>query len=391
MAESGKSPNNLTTVASDPNQNTRVLARFTPLATFLNLLNLPIIRTITGLIRNPFHLFRTVITRVWRFSSLILKSYVRPNDPLHDVTEFIQDFNRVYSDNHFAFHAGSYGTALNEAKRNIRFLLVYLHSPSHSNTDKFCRETMLSDELTGLLNQYNVLLWGVSVRTLEGMRVSRIMHENTYPFLALILLRNQRMEVVERFEGYQPTNLFLERLRPLLELQENQLIVARNEIETRLQNRLLRDEQDREYQDSVAADMERKRVQEELKEREIREKEEENQRVEEAKAKRERVQRRRSELEVYFTENTTDPKDSKAVQVRFRLPNTSPVSRWFLKSDKVNLLYDFVFSSQNSPDNFQIAMNLPRKVLYTVRDGDSTLEDIGISQSCTLFVEDLDT
>ena len=44
----------------------------------------------------------------------------------------------------------------------------------------------------------NVLFWGCSVNTPEGYRVSQALRESTYPFLAVIVLRQNRMMVVGR-------------------------------------------------------------------------------------------------------------------------------------------------------------------------------------------------
>ena len=390
-----------------PNNNNRTVPLPSPVSnipfrgsnTYMNLLATvftslsprPLFRSLFRLIRNPLFIFQFVFRTISKVATYFLNSYFRTNDPIRDVREFTANFNRQYSDSHYEFYSGTYGEALNKAKTEVRFLLVYLHSPSHLNTDSFCRDTLCSDLVTCTLTQYNVILWGVSVRSLEGMRVGRIMHENTYPFLALILSHNQHMEVVHRFEGYQGQEVFVERLRVVLEQQENLLVVTRNEIETRVQNRLLRDEQDREYQDSMVADMERMRKQEEEKERKLREEEESNKRREEAILKRENSERRKSELVRFFSENQTDSSEQDSIEIRFKFPNAKPDSNLFLQEHNVSRLYDFIFSSQNSPENFQIAMNFPRKVLDLKTFGDLTLRDVGITKSCTLFVEDLDS
>ena len=389
------SPNKQTT-APPPSHST---IPFRGNNTYLNLLTTlftslsprPLFRSLFAAARNPLFIFQFVVRTITKAVSFILNSYFRTNDPIRDVREFTADFNRKYSADHYEFYQANYGAALSKAKNEIKFLLVYLHSPYHLDTDRFCRDTLCSNLLTCILTQYKVILWGVSVRSLEGKRVGRIMHENTYPFLALILSRNQQMEVVHRFEGYQGREMFVERLRVVLEQQENHLIVTRNEIETRVQNRLLRDEQDREYQDSMAADMERKRRIGEERERRVREEEELVRRRDEAIQKRENTERRKSELVQFFSDNKTESTELDSVEIRFKFPNVKPVTNWFLQTHEVNRLYDFIFSSEEAPENFQIAMNFPRKVLDRKSFGDATLRNVGITESCTLFVEDLDS
>lgn len=371
-----------------------VVCRVNPVTTvFKNLYGrlTPLIRTITQIVRHPILLIHTVFRTISKISAFLINSYFRKIDPLSDVREFKSDFNLKYSENHYEFFSGTYGDALKKAKSEIRFLLVYLHSPAHYNSDRFCRDVLSSDVVTCILMQYNVVLWGVSVRSHEGMRVSKVMHESTYPFLALILPHNQNMEVVHRIEGCEAGEEFVERLRLVLEQQENYLVVARTEIETRVQNRRLRDEQDREYKDSMASDIERKRKLDEEKEVRIREEMEQNKRLEEAKVQRANTERRKSELMMYFSENQTSLDEPDSIEIRFKFPNVKPISNRFLQEHTVSRLYDFVFSSEDSPENFQIAMNLPRKVLYLACNGEMSLSEVGITKSCTLFVEDLDT
>ena len=74
---------------------------------------------------------------------------------------FIEQYERSYGVNHPPFHRDSYAQveriphptnilcdindvfeiqALEVAKRELRFLLVYLHSEDHQDTDRFCTE-----------------------------------------------------------------------------------------------------------------------------------------------------------------------------------------------------------------------------------------------------------
>ena len=131
-------------------------------------------------------------------------------DPAADVAEFRAAFADRYGDRERRpdFLRGSYNQALEEAKRDLRFLLVYLHSGRHQDTDAFCGETLCSDRLQDFLEENQVLLWGCSVETSEGHRVSQAMRECAYPFLAVIVLRNNKMMIVGRVEGHcSPENL----------------------------------------------------------------------------------------------------------------------------------------------------------------------------------------
>jgi FAS-associated factor 2 len=118
-------------------------------------------------------------------------------DPTGNVISFIQEYNETFGDQHPTFYPGTYSQVLNEAKKDLKFLLVYLHCNDHQDTNKFCRQTLCSPSVMEFINS-NCLMWACSVNSLEGYRVSQALRENTYPFLAIIVQREFRMTVVGR-------------------------------------------------------------------------------------------------------------------------------------------------------------------------------------------------
>jgi len=77
-----------------------------------------------------------------------------PFDPLADVQQFRRDFDATYGGN-TVFFEGTYSQVLEKAKQDLQFLLVYLHSPSHADTDRFCRTTLSSPQLVKITNVLN--------------------------------------------------------------------------------------------------------------------------------------------------------------------------------------------------------------------------------------------
>lgn len=59
--------------------------------------------------------------------------------PLQDVLKFKEEFESKYGRIHPTFYQGSYSQAIEDAKKELRFLLVYLHSSEHEDTEQFCR------------------------------------------------------------------------------------------------------------------------------------------------------------------------------------------------------------------------------------------------------------
>ena len=76
-------------------------------------------------------------------------------------------------------------------------MLVYLHCEDHGDTADFCHQVMSNEGFQDLVRE-NMLFWGCSVNKPEGYRTSQALRENTYPFLALIVLKNNKMTIVSR-------------------------------------------------------------------------------------------------------------------------------------------------------------------------------------------------
>ena len=114
---------------------------------------------------------------------------------LGDVVRFREVLDQQYGLLHPIIYDGTYSQALERAKQDLRFLLVYLHCPSHQDTDDFCTKVICSPELTNFASEQNVIFWACSVDSGEGYRVSEALHESTYPFLAVIVLRQNRMMI----------------------------------------------------------------------------------------------------------------------------------------------------------------------------------------------------
>jgi FAS-associated factor 2 len=148
---------------------------------------------------------------LWSFVSSLLGFPPRRaglvRDPQGDVRAFAADFESNFGPSHPPFYLGSYLQVLEEAKKELKFLLVYLHAEEHQDTQRFCATTLTHPRVVDYVSQ-NMLFWGCSVSRPEGCRVSEALRECTYPFLAVIVLRQNRMVVVGRQEGYiDPTDL----------------------------------------------------------------------------------------------------------------------------------------------------------------------------------------
>lgn len=62
-----------------------------------------------------------------------------------------------------------YFQALNDAKTELRFLLVYLHGMDHQDSDRFCRNTLGNQAVVNFINT-SMLFWACDTNSPEGYR-----------------------------------------------------------------------------------------------------------------------------------------------------------------------------------------------------------------------------
>lgn len=119
-------------------------------------------------------LFRICYNALASNLMLLLNLFRTPDrivtDPLGDVLNFITAYNEKYAD-HPVFYRGTYSQALNDAKRELRFLLVYLHSEQRNAAQaaSLCRNALSNPEVVEYVNR-NMLFWACDVASPEGRR-----------------------------------------------------------------------------------------------------------------------------------------------------------------------------------------------------------------------------
>ncbi|VDK79829.1 unnamed protein product [Litomosoides sigmodontis] len=322
-------------------------------------------------------------------------------DSRGDVRHFIEEFNAHFGDsnNEIRFFSGSYDDAINECKNSLRFMIVYLHNPSHESCERFVRETLLSYQMKQFLERNEILLWGVSVRSQEGYKVSMALRENTYPFLGLLCMRETRMVLVLRLEGEYELEPMLFTIQTAIDENRSHLDAIRNERHQReVNNRILR-EQESDYQRSLAADRarlnERKRAESERKMAEIRE-------AEEKKKKQEKKAKLNAIRMKLASELPPESQASDCVRVSVRFPSGERFERRFDVTNSLELLFNATLAYENCPLNLTLLSSYPRKQLNcapewyrefgVVQDPDNipTFQDCGFEKSVVVLVQDND-
>ncbi|XP_012161543.1 FAS-associated factor 2 isoform X4 [Ceratitis capitata] len=320
-------------------------------------------------------------------------------DPVGDVMSFIRSYNERYPV-HPVFYQGTYAQALNDAKQELRFLLIYLHKDPTNNPDveSLCRTTLSDQSVIDYINR-NMLFWGCDVSSPEGYRVSHTLNVNTYPTMMLITLRNNRMVVVGRFEGDCMPEELIRRMQTVISANEIWLSQARADRLERNLTQTLRQQQDEAYRLSLRADEEKERLRqlERDAEREAQEA------IERERAEEERKKEEIAQLKIELAEkvpNEPPAGASDVISVVFKLPNGARLERRFLNSHSLIDVYNYLFCHPSSPDEFEITTNFPKRVLYasTFINNDAingncnvtTLAEAGLKHREVLFVNDLE-
>ncbi|KAI2657035.1 FAS-associated factor 2 [Labeo rohita] len=292
------------------------------------------------LIMLPFRFTYYTLLDIFRFALRFIRPDPRGRvtDPVGDVMSFIQSFEEKYGRSHPVFYQGTY------SQRELRYLA-----------------TLCSEEVLTFINT-RMLFWACSTSKPEGYRVSQALRENTYPFLAMIMLKDRKMTVVGRLEGLiQPEDL-INQLTFIMEANQTYLMSERLEREERNQTQVLRQQQDEAYLASLRADQEKDRKKREEQEQKRQEEEKVRQSVlAEERRRRTLEEEKERKSECLPPEPPLDDPDS--VKIVFKLPNDTRVERRFLFSQSLTVIHDFLFSLKETPEKFQIVTNFPRRVL----------------------------
>ncbi|XP_078406882.1 FAS-associated factor 2 [Cetorhinus maximus] len=345
------------------------------------------------LIMLPFRFTYYTLLDIFRFAIRFIRPDPRSRvtDPVGDVVAFIQNFEEQYGRIHPVFYQGTYSQALNDAKRELRYLLVYLHGDDHQDTDEFCRSTICNPEVVNFINT-RMLFWACSTSKPEGYRVSQALRENTYPFLAMIMLKEQRMTVVGRLEGLLQAEDFVNQLTFIMDANATYLVSERLDREERNQTQVLRQQQDEAYLASLRADQEKERKRKEAQEKRRKEEEDVRQQIL-AEERRQRSLQEEKERKSERLPPEPFPDNPDSVKIVFKLPNDTRVERRFLFTQSLTVIYDFLFSLKETPEKFQIVANFPRRVLPCLptekEPNPPTLQQAGLSRCEVLFVQDL--
>lgn len=261
------------------------------------------------------------------------------NSPINDTHRFIQDFEQKYSSQHPEFSDCSYSNAAVTAFQNMKYLMVYLHSPMHEDTSRFCRETLSNQTFIQFSNE-NVVTWAGNVWDVEAYNLSIQLKATAFPFVALLICQSERVvQVIDRVQGFLEENELLQRLQNCISVHGETMNRIQSEALRTREFSILREQQDREYRELEEADR-LVREQREKEELERQQKEHEEQQRLELEQAIQFSKKLSHESEINERRNRLqgEPESGEDIAtIRFQLPRGAKTVRRFYKSDSIQV------------------------------------------------------
>lgn len=296
------------------------------------------------------------------------------------IQRFESSFEERYGTTHPAFFRGTSAQALQDARRNCRFLLVYLHSEKNRESATFAQCVMSSALFSAFVDE-NLTCWIADVATLEGRRMRQALRAAQLP--ALVVLAHGDMaprqgggdggdSVTQALGSVQGPDV-LDDERAVAQLQrivqnfEPLLVAARADRHQLDFDRQMRGEQAAEYARALAEDQardaaeeeERDRAGQELQRQEAEAADAERLQREEVDALEARLQTRRAKAQSLPDEPAQGSPD--ACRVVVKLPDGQRLDRRFPKTCCLQAVVDWVESADPEIFDFTFVSNYPRR------------------------------
>jgi len=295
------------------------------------------------------------------------------------------------------FFEGSFSRALSTAQRELKLLVVFLHSEYAREGRNFCANVLCNDMVREMLNE-NFVLWGGDIARMESTQVAQMIHARQYPcFCVLLPASLDEVRVIGAVQGEVHVDAAISLLAACFEEMESHRaeIVARSA--QHVEDRNLREQQDREYQEAL--EMDRKRVEQQREqEREAQEalrKQEEEERLAREAQEREEAARRAVEEERKAQAQRLEPEGPEATaRIALRLPAGQRAQRKFRPDATLADVYAWAGCVGHLPENEGRCLEIPRrfvlKTSFPSRDlvaMESTIKELELSGTNLVLAE----
>lgn len=97
----------------------------------------------------------------------------------------MHEFGAAYGPHVPAFFPGSYTDAVKEAKSRGRMLFIYLHCPTHGETETFVRSTLCTESVCNFLRE-NMIAWAGTIKHSDAYKLCQTLTVPSFPYVAAL-------------------------------------------------------------------------------------------------------------------------------------------------------------------------------------------------------------
>lgn len=322
------------------------------------------------------------------------------------------------------FMKDSWGDSVQQALAMQRLLLVWFHQAEDDATSHLCRNVLQSPVVLEAIER-SFVLWGGDVNRFEPSQIARLIGVTTFPSLVVVLPVRDAFNV-NQFSVEWPLGIFcrpLQRISPAQsgealdadtvvlalatasqdyseELQNHQELATRRNLQL-AEERLLREQQDREFEESLLADQLRQVEEQERKTAAARSSEE-VQKAAEAEASAQALaakaaeeakdedQRKRRASEILAEAEPVASEGVETVKLSLRLPSGDRLQRTFRATQTLEEVYEWAHCCrpEAKPKYFELCMSFPTR---TLRDKSANLKDLDLIPSAALVLKETES
>ncbi|XP_013397035.1 FAS-associated factor 1 [Lingula anatina] len=335
-------------------------------------------------------------------------------DDVGDEVAALEHFSRVfaerYGDIHPVFFIGKLEDAIKEAlackAKDRKLLAIYLHHDSSILANVFCSQILCSESVVSFLSN-NFITWAwdltseankakcltMCTREFGSMAAQTVRDFKTdnLPLLLLITRTRSTNEVVNVIQGIASLDELMTNLINAVDVFTEQQRADVLEEEERDARERVKFEQDKAYEESLAADRakeESKRLEQEKRFQEETEKEkkklEERLQREQEEAEKEAIQQ--SLADQLPDEPPADSKEPISI-LRIRIPGGEFITRRFLAKHPLQILLNFITSKGYHMEEYKVLTTYPRRDIST-QDPEKSLEELKLFPQETLMLEE---
>ncbi|XP_015178994.1 PREDICTED: FAS-associated factor 1 isoform X1 [Polistes dominula] len=324
-------------------------------------------------------------------------------DEIMGTLHFAEQYEKRYGRNHPEFFTGTFEDAIKESclkpAKERKLLAVYLHHDNSVLANVFCTELLGFETVLQLLSA-NFIVWGWDItyesnkqkfltsvnQTLGSVAALTVRNidVDTLPALMIIMRSRSNTEIFTIVHGNVGVNELLTNLIQAVDVFQEQRRTDIGVEEERQAREKVKQEQDKAYQESLAADRakeEAKQMQEEIEKR--RKEQAENERLAEEARKEAHRQAIESSLPPEPLQNAGDG----VLKVRVRLPAGKYLERRFQPDTPLQTLLNFLIVEGYPTEEYKVLSSWPRRDL-TSMDSKMTLMELKFCPQETVILEE---